>query len=65
MTPFGKAVLEKPENIREITNLVSIACGKEMQIKYLAQGSEQHQITKEENLQNFAKESDIPFNIIE
>ena len=28
MTSFGKTVLEKPENIREISNLVSIACGK-------------------------------------
>lgn len=65
MTPFGKAVLEKQENIREIANLISIACGKEMQIKYLAQTPEQHEMTKEENLQNFANESDIPFNIIE
>ena len=66
MTSFGKAVLEKQENIREISNLVSIACGKEMQIKYLTQTVGTNQpITKEENLQNFANESDIPFNIIE
>lgn len=65
MTSFGKAVLEKQENIREISNLVSMACGKEMQIKYLTQDIQQHQITKEENLQNFANQSDIPFNIIE
>lgn len=66
MTSFGKAVLEKQENIREISNLVSIACGKEMQIKYLIQTVGTNQpITKEENLQNFANESDIPFNIIE
>ena len=65
MTAFGKAVLEKQENIREISNLVSMACGKEMQIKYLTQMIEkQHQMTNEENLQNFANESDIPFNII-
>ena len=66
MTSFGKAVLEKQENIRELSNLVSIACGKEMQIKYLTQTVGTNQpITKEENLQNFANESDIPFNIIE
>ncbi len=65
MTSFGKAVLEKQENIREISNLVSMACGKEMQIKYLTQVSSKPQITREEDLQNFAKESDIPFNIIE
>lgn len=66
MTSFGKAVLEKQENIREISNLVSMACGKEMQIKYLTQTvGQNHAITKEENLQNFANESEIPFNIIE
>ena len=65
MTAFGKAVLEKQENIREISNLVSRAYGKEMQIKYLAQATQQHQLTNEEKLQNFANQSDIPLNIIE
>ena len=65
MTSFGKTVLEKQENMREISNLVSMACGKEMQIKYINGVTEQHQLTNEESLQNFAKESDIPFNIIE
>ena len=65
MTPFGKAVLEKQENIREISNLVSMACGKEMQIKYLEQNNNQPKLTNEENLQQFANQSDIPFNIIE
>ena len=66
MSSFGKTVLEKPENVREISNLVSMACGKEMQIKYLTQVVEQqHQMSNEENLQQFANESDIPFHIIE
>lgn len=67
MTPFGKTVLERQENIREISNLVSMACGKEMNIKYIipeAQGQQQT-MTNEQNLQNFAKESDIPFHVIE
>jgi len=65
MTSFGKTVLEKPENIREISNLVSIACGKEMQIKYISSNNTVHQLSKEEDLQNLANQSDIPFNIIE
>ena len=65
MTSFGKTVLEKQENIREISTLVSMACGKEMQIKYLTPERQEHQMTNEENLQNFANQSDIPFNIIE
>ena len=65
MTSFGKTILEKQENIREISNLVSIACGKEMQIKYLTPEVNIKQTTKEENLKKFANESDIPFNIVE
>ena len=51
MTSFGKTVLEKPENIREISNLVSIACGKEMQIKYITQKSS----TSNDSRRKFAK----------
>ncbi len=65
MTSFGKAVLEKQENKKEISNLVSIACGKEMQIKYLTQIEKQHELTNEESIQNLANESNIPFTIIE
>ena len=66
ITPFGKAVLEKQENIRELTNLVSMACGKEMQIKYIDVSNKINaRPTAEENIQNFANESEIPFNVIE
>lgn len=65
MTSFGKTVLEKQENIREISNLVSVASGKEMQIKYITQEAQARQMTNEESLQNFANQADIPFHIIE
>ena len=67
ITSFGKTVLEKQENIKEISRLVSIACGKEMQIKYMIDqnNNQNHVMTKEENLQNFANQSDVPFNIID
>ena len=65
MTSFGKTVLEKQENIKEISNLVSMACGKVMNIKYVTPEQNNRILTNEENLQNFANESDIPFNIIE
>jgi DNA polymerase-3 subunit gamma/tau len=35
LNEFRKKLLEKNENISEIQKLVSIACGKEMQIKYI------------------------------
>ena len=65
MTSFGKIVLDKTENLKEISNLVSIACGKEMQIKYIVPQQNTHKETREENLKNLANESDIPFNVID
>ena len=65
ITPFGKTILEKQENVREISNLVSMACGKEMQIKYISGESKISKPSSEENLQNLANNSDIPFKIIE
>lgn len=65
LTSFGKTILEKQENKREISNLVSMACGKEMQIKYITGQSETKTITNEDTIQNFAKDQDIPFEIIE
>ena len=66
ITPFGKAVLEKPENKKEISNQVSIACGKEMFIKYIDMKPEDDkQNNEEKELSNFANEFNIPFDVIE
>ena len=35
LNDFRRQLLEKNENLQEVTKLVSIACGKEMQIKYI------------------------------
>ena len=65
LTPFGKTILEIQENIREISTLVSMACGKEMQIKYITQEQQINKPNNEDDLKNLANESNIPFNIIE
>ena len=66
LSAFGKTVLEKQENIKEISTLVSIACGKEMQIKYIPEAQNQVvQSNPEDDIQKLAKDSDIPFNIVE
>ena len=65
LTPFGKTILEKQENKREISNLVSIACGKEMQIKYILGQAQVNNPTNEDSLKKFAKAQDIPLEIIE
>ena len=66
ITPFGKTVLEKPENKTEISNQVSIACGKTMQIKFIdARPQENTKVSEESELSNFANQYDIPFDVIE
>jgi len=66
LTPFGRTVLEKPENKTEISNQISIACGKQMHVKYIdAKPQDEEEITEEQQLSNFASEFDIPFDVIE
>ena len=66
ITPFGKTVLEKPENKMEISKQISVACGKEMQIKYIdTKMKDIGEVTEEQELSNFANEFNIPLDIIE
>ena len=66
LTPFGKTILEKSENIQEIEKRVSMECGKPMKIKYIDESQVKVEENKEENpIQIFAKDMDIPFNIID
>ena len=61
MTAFGKTLLERPENINELTKLISMNCGKQMNIKYINLKEE----TKENSIEDMVKDLDIPINIIE
>lgn len=66
ITAFGKTVLEKQENINEISNLVSQACGKDIRIKYVSNAQNQiSNYTPQDDIQKLAQDSEIPFNIIE
>ena len=66
LTPFGKTVLEKLENKTEISNQVSIACGKEMHIKYIdTKPQDEGEMNEEQQLSSFANEFNIPFDVIE
>ena len=62
LTSFGKTVLEKQDNIKELSDLVSSACGKDMQIKYIVPEPEEI-ITSEQEITNFANGNGIPFSI--
>ena len=65
-TAMVKSVLEKPENKTEVENQVSIACGKPMSIKYIdTKPQDEGELSKEEELSNFANKFDIPFGVEE
>ena len=63
LTSFSKAVLETPENRRDLETAVAIECGKQMNIKYIVQENENNS----SNLKNGNSIEDlgIPINIIE
>lgn len=64
MTSFGRTVLERPENKNELIKRISIALGKEMRIKWLDQ-SEVVEKEEESEIENLAKDFDLPINIID
>jgi len=63
LTPFGKSLLERTENISEITKLVSMECGKQMRVKYI--DAKEYVPKQEDTIESIAKNLDIPINIIE
>ena len=67
LTPFAKSIMEKPENVQELTRLISIECGKEMRIKFLdCQDAILAQKAKEKSPEEqVVQELDIPVNMIE
>ncbi len=63
LTTFGKSMLEKPENINELTKLVATECGKEMRIKYI--DAKEYVLKEENDIENVIKGLDIPVDIID
>lgn len=65
LNSFGRTVLEKQENKKEISDLVSIALGKEMQIKYISEASNNINASNANDIEKLAQGNDIPINIVE
>ena len=62
LTPFGKSVIGKSENITEISKLISMEYGKPMQIRLIDNTNEK---SNDNSIDNIAKGLDLPLNIIE
>lgn len=65
LTPFAKSVLEKPENIQEISRLVSMEYGKDMRVKLLDGTQDIIKSQEVEPIADIASNLDIPINIID
>lgn len=67
LTPFGKAILEKNENIQDLEKRISMEFGKPMRIKYIDNTAKEAQVDskQESQIENFAQDLDLPFNVIE
>ena len=65
MTPFGKTVLERPENKNELIKQLSIVSGKEMNVKYIDLKQANANVQKEYTVENMMSNLDIPFNVID
>ena len=63
LTPFGKAILEKSENMSEIVKQVSTEMGKPMRVVLIDNNDEI--AAKADNFSNIGKDLDMPINIIE
>ena len=64
---FGKSILEKPENINEISKTFSMEYGKDMKVRIIesVDALPKKQEKQESPIENMAKAIDIPLNIIE
>ena len=65
LTPFAKSVLEKTENINELSRLVSMEYGKEMRVKINPTIEKKAEMLNNNPIESMASDLDIPFNIIE
>ena len=62
MSKVAKEFLERPENRMNIQKTITMASGKEMQIKFVDTKPQDDEFTNV--FENFASHTDVPFNII-
>ena len=66
LTSFGKTVLEKSENMNELTKTISMQCGKEMRVKLIDNLDMAKNLSPQDKLVSELQNSiDMPINIIE
>ena len=64
LNPVAKEILESPDNRQNLKNMIYLACGKEMQIKF-EDTKPQGENNNQSAFENFASNMNISFNVIE
>ncbi len=68
ITAFGKTILEKPENLNELSRVISMEYGKDMKVRIIENVDslpKKDQKSEDALIENMANDLDIPINIIE
>lgn len=62
---FGKSILEKPENITELSRIISMEYGKDMKVRIIESVDSLPKKEEKNELESMASDLDIPFNVID
>ncbi len=68
ITAFGKTILEKPENLNELSKIVSMEYGKDMKVRIIENVDslpKKEQKNETSSIENMANDLDIPLNIMD
>lgn len=65
LNAFGKSILEKPENITELSKIFSMEYGKDMKVRIIESVDALPKKEEKNELESMANDLDIPFNVIE
>ena len=65
LNSFGRTVLEKIDNKNEVEKQVSIACGREMHVKYIDLKKENNNQMVKNDAESIMNNLDIPFDVID
>ena len=65
LTDFRQRMLDMPENKNELIKAVSMASGKEMNIKYIDLKANENIQKQDNSVEGIMSSLDIPFNVIE
>ena len=65
LNAFGKSILEKPENIIELSKIFSMEYGKDMKVRIIESVDALPKKEEKSELESMATNLDIPLNVID